>query len=183
LGGSLLVDKYFIQTEQREQRLEMIRKMAEEGRTSAQMADACGVSRQRIYQILYKHNIPTTEVERKGFLRGKPTKVHWLNKMLGTKGLSKKERLHLLLIPDDCPALGIPLNYEGVETTGWARRDDSPSLDRFDSSKGYEVGNIHIISWRANRIKNDSTPEELRRLAEYISQMEAKRDDSTLVTL
>lgn len=42
--------------------------------------------------------------------------------------------------------------------------DNSPSLDRFKPELGYVKGNIHVISTRANRIKNDATYNEIRKL-------------------
>ena len=42
------------------------------------------------------------------------------------------------------------------------------SIDRIDSTKGYEKGNVWVISGRANRIKNDATPEELMRIATLV---------------
>lgn len=68
-------------------------------------------------------------------------------------------------IPDVCPVLGIPIiPNDGVN----APTDNSPSIDRIDSTKGYVKGNIRIISNRANRIKADATVEELRMvLADY----------------
>jgi hypothetical protein len=59
--------------------------------------------------------------------------------------------------PTYCPVLGIKLAYVGKGE----RRDDYPSLDRLDNSKGYLPGNVHVISWRANRIKWDCTAKEL----------------------
>ena len=59
-------------------------------------------------------------------------------------------------IPKTCPLLGIPLKSEyGMSS------DNSYSLDRIDSSKGYVKGNVWIISRRANMIKNNATIEEL----------------------
>lgn len=70
-----------------------------------------------------------------------------------------------IVIPDNCPIFGIPLKYHrGV------KQDDSYSIDRIDSSKGYIKGNIWVISLRANRIKNDSTPEELRLIADKVEE-------------
>jgi hypothetical protein len=46
------------------------------------------------------------------------------------------------------------------------RRDDSPSLDRIDSSLGYIPGNVRIISWLANRIKNNAEDRVLIALGE-----------------
>ncbi len=68
-----------------------------------------------------------------------------------------------LSFPTHCPILGIELNYSASY-----RSDDSPSFDRIDSSKGYVKGNVAIMSWRANRIKNDGTAEEHQRIADFI---------------
>lgn len=64
-----------------------------------------------------------------------------------------------------CPYLRIPLVYDGA--TG--RTDNSASLDRIDSTKGYISGNVEIISWRANRIKNDATPKEIELIARRLN--------------
>lgn len=70
-----------------------------------------------------------------------------------------------IIIPNKCPILGIPLKYHrGI------KQDNSYSLDRIDSSKGYIKGNVWVISLRANRIKNDSTPQELRLIADKVEE-------------
>ena len=71
-----------------------------------------------------------------------------------------------IVIPDFCPVLGIPIR---VTTFSNGRKDwgNSPSLDRIVPELGYVKGNICVISLRANRIKCDATPEELRRVYEY----------------
>jgi hypothetical protein len=66
-------------------------------------------------------------------------------------------------IPAQCPVLGIPLFF-----TPNQRTDNTPSLDRRDNAKGYVSGNVFVISWRANQIKRDATPEELRKLISYM---------------
>ena len=63
-----------------------------------------------------------------------------------------------VVIPDVCPILGITLQMGGTDY------NNSPSLDRIDSTKGYIKGNVWVISWRANRIKSDSTLEELEKI-------------------
>jgi len=65
-------------------------------------------------------------------------------------------------IPVKCPILNIPLIYKGG--------GNSPSLDRIDSSLGYIKGNVHIISNRANRIKNDATVDELELIYKYLKK-------------
>jgi len=66
-------------------------------------------------------------------------------------------------IPTHCPLLGIEL-----KRTNDNNRDTCPSLDRIDSSKGYIKGNVWIISYRANRIKNNATVKELRMVADNL---------------
>lgn len=151
-----------------------IEEMMEDGFSLDAIGASYGVSKQRIYQVLRKYDINTPYRKRRNFLKGKEPKYHWLDKMLINKGVEKSQRLRLLndlSLPDVCPALGIKINYDGNAGAkpGWGgRNDDSPSMDRIDSNRGYEPDNIQIISWRANRIKNDSTPEELKLLAEFM---------------
>lgn len=70
-----------------------------------------------------------------------------------------------IVIPSHCPVLGIPLfrNVGGSKPTG-----NSPSVDRIIPEKGYTKDNIQIISQRANVMKNDATPDELRKFAEWV---------------
>jgi hypothetical protein len=70
-------------------------------------------------------------------------------------------------VPTRCPILDIPLFFTPAKRT-----DNTPSLDRKDNSKGYMKGNVFIISWRANQIKRDATPEELRELIKYMEKEE-----------
>lgn len=157
--------------------IEKIQTMLNNSVSLKEIGNKYGVSRQRIYQVLIKYNINTPEKQRKSYLRGKPPKVYWLARMLTTKGFKKLAKVRALKeidIPDRCPIFDIPLNYDGCEGSGWTRSDNSPSLDRIDSNKDYTVDNIQIISWRANRIKNDSTPEELRKLADYMERLNKK---------
>lgn len=69
--------------------------------------------------------------------------------------------------PTHCPILGILL----MCNRGGKPHDGSPSIDRTDSSKGYVVGNIAIISYKANVIKNSGTADEHRMIANYIDML------------
>jgi hypothetical protein len=70
-------------------------------------------------------------------------------------------------IDGKCPIFGIDLQFN---STGF--RDNSPSIDRIDSLKGYTLDNIQIISWKANSIKRNASLEELILLVNYLNQGE-----------
>lgn len=65
-------------------------------------------------------------------------------------------------IPISCPILGIPLKWNKGKAS-----DDSYSIDRIDSSKGYVKGNIQFVSMKANRSKNNLTSAELKLFSTY----------------
>jgi hypothetical protein len=70
-----------------------------------------------------------------------------------------------LTFPTHCPVLGIQLDYFTHE-----RQENSVSFDRIDPTKGYIKGNVVVMSWRANRIKNDGTAEEHQKIADFLNQ-------------
>jgi len=70
-----------------------------------------------------------------------------------------------IVLPDYCPVLGIKLKFN---TGIGGARDDSPSLDRRIPSLGYVKGNISIMSFRANRIKNNATVSELENILKWL---------------
>ena len=64
-----------------------------------------------------------------------------------------------------------PILIFGYTNKEKVNRKNSPSLDRIIPSKGYVKGNIMIISYRANRIKNDSTIEELEKITSFLRSL------------
>ena len=64
-----------------------------------------------------------------------------------------------------CPVFGFEL-INGDD--GPMGRNNSPSVDRIDSSKGYTDDNIQIISKLANSMKQNATEEELYKFAEWV---------------
>jgi hypothetical protein len=66
--------------------------------------------------------------------------------------------------PKVCPVLGIELDWKPKRNGG---HDNSPSLDRIDSTKGYVKGNVMIMSTLANRMKSNATIEQLNQFSRY----------------
>jgi hypothetical protein len=70
--------------------------------------------------------------------------------------------LYNISYPLTCPVLGIPLKFNRG-----SQQDNSYSIDRKDSSKGYSIDNIIVISWRANKLKSDASMDEIKKIFEF----------------
>lgn len=70
-----------------------------------------------------------------------------------------------VMVPEFCPVLNIPIVI-GVKVFG----PGSPTLDRLCPDKGYEPGNVAVISFRANMIKNDASIKELEQVVAWMRE-------------
>lgn len=176
-----------------EEEKETLRSLGEQGVTMADLARKYGVSRQRIKQVTLKL-FPDWQnkcgyAARRAYLDEKYKKKWGLKedtdlyrvqreKFRGKKSNALRSGIPFsiefgeLVWPTHCPILGLEINYfsEGIS-------ENSASFDRINPALGYVSGNVQVISWRANRIKNDATVEELRRIAEYLDK---QAENSTL---
>lgn len=75
----------------------------------------------------------------------------------------------LAVAGDICPVFGVRLRYVG----GGMHSSNSATLDRLVPHLGYVPGNIAVVSYRANTIKNDATPEELLAVAFWAERVRA----------
>lgn len=92
---------------------------------------------------------------------------------LSAKGSAKRRGIeftiekHDVVVPFVCPYLGLELHRE---VTDGGRHHLSPSIDRIDNSKGYVPGNVEVISYLANLMKNQASPEQLVAFANGVLQ-------------
>ncbi len=87
------------------------------------------------------------------------------------KGLNFNLDIEDIKIPKMCPILKVKFNMFVYKQGGdFKLKDCRPSIDRIDNTKGYVKGNIAIISYRANRIKSDSTYKELKAIIKWIER-------------
>ena len=70
-----------------------------------------------------------------------------------------------IVIPERCPVFDVPLIIEPGPT-----RPNTPTLDRIKPHLGYVVGNIAVISSKANTIKSNATIEEIEMLLNWFKQ-------------
>jgi hypothetical protein len=91
------------------------------------------------------------------------------------KASAKKRDIPFTLLPSDideigipitCPILGIPLYFHRNMV-----EDDSISFDRIDSTKGYSVDNLIVISYRANKLKSNASLDEMRKILNFYEEL------------
>lgn len=163
--------------------------------TYQEIADEFGVSRERIRQIAKLHGLHGQAMKKRKDLRannlsiklkeiygqfyenGTVNKTDFLDickhKFRQKKSVSKNKDNKEWTIQfcdvqwnTHCPILGVELDYYAE-----SRQENSPSFDRIDNTKGYVPGNVQIISWRANRIKNNGTSDEHYKIANYLQSI------------
>ena len=79
------------------------------------------------------------------------------------------------IFPDEdrrCPVLNLQFKRN---TAGRGATPNSPSLDRIDNDKGYEIGNIIWVCNKVNMIKNYSTPNEIIKVGEFYKKLLKER--------
>lgn len=72
-----------------------------------------------------------------------------------------------VVVPTHCPVFGFLLEHG---TKGF--HESSPSIDQIDPTKGYVKGNVIVVSFKANRMKQNATVDELERLATFYRKLE-----------
>ena len=99
---------------------------------------------------------PETEIDR------------WIVRSKGNKKRKQRKELSIAhyktLIRTHCPLLGLELSYANY--TSNRTPDNYASLDKIDPSGGYVLGNVQIVSFRANTLKNSATLEELKMIVQ-----------------
>lgn len=72
--------------------------------------------------------------------------------------------------PSHCPVLGIELrrNHKGSKV---GPSSNSPAVDRIEPTKGYVRGNVLVVSHLANCIKQNATPDQIRKVADFYAAL------------
>lgn len=74
-----------------------------------------------------------------------------------------------IVIPEFCPVLGMKLVPKiGGGPLSSRVNPDAPTIDRIDNDRGYEPGNIAVISLRANVLKSNGTASEFEKVVKYM---------------
>lgn len=104
-------------------------------------------------------------------------------RLIAIKARAKKKGQEFTITANDCPPIThCPVYGFELDWAAPGQQPNSPSLDRFDSNKGYVPGNVHWISWKANNAKNSSTVEELEALISWMRKVNTANEESTSKT-
>lgn len=168
--------------------IDNLKQLGADGVSLSDIAKIYKISRQRIDQVIHKHlpnwhddyTYPRQRAAAKEFMEKRYAK--WGDEAIDkdlyeaqrSKFLAKKNNAKRtgrlwdleygdIKWPTHCPILKIELDYFAD-----GRQENSPSFDQIVPDDGYIPGNVHIISWRANRIKNNGTAEEHYQIAEWL---------------
>lgn len=126
-----------------------------------------GASQKKYYKNNKEKCIKVRQEYQKNLREVNPVHALYIN----LKSAAKQKKLEFSIdesdirVPIMCPIMQIPLKFNNK-----VHKNDSPSVDRIDTSKGYIKGNIAVISYKANTCKNNLTLEEVRRLLQYMEQ-------------
>lgn len=74
-----------------------------------------------------------------------------------------------------CPITGLNFQF-GYKDKEKINKNNSPSLDRIIPSKGYVEGNVMVISDLMNRMKQDSTYEDIEKLYNFYKKLKINNE-------
>jgi len=173
-----------------------IKQKGSTGMTMAKIARSYGVSRQRMKQVVDRFipewsttfgHVVNRQVAAEGYYKkcGDKTNSELYSNQRSKFRAKKANAIRIgytwdidfsdIIWNEECPILGIILDYNAHSI-----QENSPSFDQIDAGLGYVKGNVHIISWRANRIKNNGTAQEHRQIANYLDNLAKINVDKNL---
>jgi hypothetical protein len=160
-----------------------ITEFSKDSRKASGIRPSCKVCNSEHKKIYYKNNKERISLYWKDFYQNNKDRLKdkqrkkYRDKLpdylyYAAKDRSKKLGLEFnldkndIVIPEICPAFKQPFVV--------GDNDLCPSVDRIDATRGYVKGNIAVISFRANRLKNNATLEELESLVNYLREQKGK---------
>ena len=133
-----------------------------------------GLTQKQLYDKKYYQTNKGSMSSPGKLLQNKEWRKNNVNRTLYTSAKNRAKRKGLdfnieiidINIPEVCPILKVKLEPNQDETKRHGQT--SPTLDRIDPTKGYVKGNIQVISYLANVMKNNATPEQLILFSNWI---------------
>jgi hypothetical protein len=127
------------------------------------VVDEAVIAKRKEYQRQYREkNGPLRHAKKEADRKHQPLVDLWriLSRRKNRLNITKEEFLGLY-IPTRCPVLDIPIGFD-------LPRDQWPSVDRVNPHLPYQLGNIVIMSLRANLVKGAGNAEEHLRVGQWL---------------
>lgn len=113
------------------------------------------------------HRKKTDQANPKAYL------ISYARQRARVKGLPFSICAEDISIPEYCPILGIKLSNVR-DNSPESDKASSPSLDKIVDKLGYVKGNVQVISYRANTLKNNATIAELEKVLDYLKSVQGQ---------
>jgi hypothetical protein len=138
------------------------RQRAYKARHKERLAEA---NRQRAKSLRAADPAGVRAADRAAYARNKRVRlIKSIRSRAAKNGISFDIEVSDLVWPTHCPILGMKLDYEA----SFPPPDNGVSVDRIIPSLGYVRGNVQVVSWLANRMKSNATPEQMLSFARYV---------------
>lgn len=115
-----------------------------------------------------EYNARRYQEKRRGSFWGRLTDIFY-----AAKARSKRKNIEFTITTETFNEQTHCLIFKQEKFDFFAKGSSNPnsmSIDRIDPTKGYTPDNVWLICERANRIKSDATPEELKLIAEAVAE-------------
>ena len=133
----------------------------EQRRAGGQLSKAKQVEYMRSYRERNKESLLAKARESR---KNNPLAAMWRHLSARPQNLLlTRDEFMSLSVPTICPILGIPISYD-------LTRDNIPSVDRIDPNLPYQIGNVAIVSYRANMIKSIGSADEHNLIADWMAR-------------
>lgn len=126
---------------------------------------------QHEWYMANRERIIKRNTERKHCSRSNPET--WVKQALqSAKSRANKRNIIFDIVETDieptliCPVFGIKIEYGAGKNN-----PNGPSLDRTIPELGYVTGNVRVISYRANTLKQDATKNEVVMILQYMENL------------
>lgn len=140
-----------------------------ERRTTNRACVVCDNDMSRLYWLKTLKANPERQKKYRSNVRAKDP-IRWL--LWSAKRSASKRGLEFSIIHSDlslplcCPCCSENFSFDNLSSRATRR---SPSIDRINNDVGYVAGNVAIICYQCNSLKNNGTAQDFRNIIRYIT--------------
>jgi len=155
--------------------MDQIKELHSQGMNDSQISRKVGIRGSRINYYRFRvMNLETLRPKRSYDSETDKLKGYIIRNIKSSARINKRD-FNLsytdLTLPTHCPLLGTELSYKSFLGFTDHNNMQQATVDRIDSTKGYVIGNVWIISRLANTMKNCATTKQLQTFSTNILKL------------